>query len=190
MEATTMGGPGSGRRLYRKAVVEDCLQLDANRWMRQGLRDRVRMAGTWRWIYPGGRSFSVDYELDTREPDEAFAQLWYGWVWTPTGEPDWVDYRVDLTATWPHLGGLRWWFVCPLLVGGVACRRRVGKLYLPPRARYFGCRHCHRLTYTSCQEHDKRVDALRRNPEALAAILDNPEGASFQALCLAIKADL
>jgi hypothetical protein len=183
-----MGGPGSGRRLHKKAVVEDCLQLDANRWMRQGLRDRVRMAGTWRWTYPGGRRFSVDYEVDTFDPEEPFAQLWYGWVWG-SGEPEWADYRVDLTATWPHLGGLRWWFVCPLLVDGVACRRRVGKLYLPPRGRYFGCRHCHRLTYTSCQEHDKRVDALRRNPEAVAAILDNPEGASLQQLALALKAE-
>jgi hypothetical protein len=28
----------------------------------------------------------------------------------------------------------------------------VGKLYLPPPGRCFGCRHCDRLTYTSCQE--------------------------------------
>jgi hypothetical protein len=31
----------------------------------------------------------------------------------------------------------------------------VGKLYLPPHARYFGCRHRHELTYTSCQERRK-----------------------------------
>jgi hypothetical protein len=184
-----MGGPGSGRRLDKKMVVEDCLQLDANCWMRAGLGVRVRMAGTWRWTYPGGRRFTVHYELNTFDPEEPFAQLSYGWVGR-LGEPEWADYRVDLTATYPHLGGVRWWFVCPLFVGGVACRRRVGKLYLPPRARYFGCRHCHRLTYTSCQEHDKRVDALRRNTEALAAILDNPEGAGLQQLALALKADL
>jgi hypothetical protein len=28
----------------------------------------------------------------------------------------------------------------------------VAKLYLPPGERRFGCRHCHRLTYTSCRE--------------------------------------
>jgi len=37
----------------------------------------------------------------------------------------------------------------------------VGKLHLPGRARYFGCRHCHDLTYTSCQESRKR-DAFYR----------------------------
>jgi hypothetical protein len=37
----------------------------------------------------------------------------------------------------------------------VAAGRRVGKLYLPPGARYFGCRLCYDLTYTSCQESHK-----------------------------------
>jgi hypothetical protein len=46
-------------------------------------------------------------------------------------------------TTRPHLGGLRWWFVCPLIVGGCACGRRCAKLYLhgqflgpPSAARY------------------------------------------------------
>jgi hypothetical protein len=68
---------------------------------------------------------------------------------------------VELTTTRPRFGGLRWWFVCPLLVSGRPCRRRVGKLYLPPRARYFGCRHCYDLTYTSCQESRKYDGAFR-----------------------------
>ena len=28
-------------------------------------------------------------------------------------------------------------------------------LYLPPWGRYFGCRDCHGLTYTSCRESHK-----------------------------------
>ena len=39
--------------------------------------------------------------------------------------------------------------------------RRVRKLYLPPRGRYFGCRQCHDLTYTSCQESHKDDRAYR-----------------------------
>jgi hypothetical protein len=77
-----------------------------------------------------------------------------------------------------------------LVVSGSPCYRRVGKLYLPPGGRYFGCRHCYDLTYTSCQEHDKRVDALRRNPELLAAILVNPDAALDSKLILALKAVL
>ena len=74
-------------------------------------------------------------------------------------------------------------------MNGHACNRRVAKLYLPPGGRYFGCRHCYRLTYRSVQEHDKRVDALRRNPAALNTILADPAAhlLSGRAL-LAIKA--
>src|SRR5262249_46565638 len=66
-----------------------------------------------------------------------------------------LNYPIGLTSTVPRFGGLRWWFVCPLVVRGVPCRRRVGKLYLPGNARYFGCRRCYDLTYTSCQESGK-----------------------------------
>ena len=34
----------------------------------------------------------------------------------------------------------------------------MGKLYLPPGARYY-CRHCYELTYTSCQE-SRKFDAM------------------------------
>jgi hypothetical protein len=43
----------------------------------------------------------------------------------------------------------------------MTCGRRVGKLYLPPAGRYFGCRVCHGLTYQSCQESGK-YDSLYR----------------------------
>ena len=74
------------------------------------------------------------------------------------------------------------------MVHGEACYWQVAKLYLPPGSRYFGCRHCHNLTYTSCQEHDKRVDALRRNPEALSALMDDAKALSTSQLLLALKA--
>jgi hypothetical protein len=43
-------------------------------------------------------------------------------------------------------------------------------------------------TYNSCQEHDSRVSALRRNPAKLNAILDNFRGASPDQLDPALKA--
>ena len=57
--------------------------------------------------------------------------------YTANGNP--VDYRVRLTSTRPNFGGLRWWFVCPLV------RRRVAKLYLPPGQIYFGSREAYGL---------------------------------------------
>jgi hypothetical protein len=64
-----------------------------------------------------------------------------------------ISYKVSLVSTPCHYGNKRWWFICPLGMDGQACNRRVGILYL--RGRYFGCRHCHDLTYTSCQESHK-----------------------------------
>ena len=52
-----------------------------------------------------------------------------------------MDYPVGLTTTPLPGGGLRWWFLCPLVVSGVPWGRRVGKLYMPPGGRYFGWRH-------------------------------------------------
>ena len=76
-------------------------------------------------------------------------------------EPNSAAYSIKLTTTCPHLGGLRWWFTCPLMISGRECRQRVAKLYLPPTAHYFGCRHCHELTYTSCQK-SRKYDPLDR----------------------------
>ncbi len=154
-----MGGLGSGNRDHRwrkKTVVEDCLEIDANRWMREGiLRADVHRTGSWRWTYTAGGSFLVNYEVNTLDQLAASVHLWYSWEWTATKERDSANYRVDLTATRPHLGGLRWWFLCPLTVNHRACTRQVGRLYLPPDARYFGCRHCYDLTYTTCQKSHK-----------------------------------
>jgi hypothetical protein len=87
-----------------------------------------------------------------------------------------------------HRGGLLWWFLCPVPLGRGCCGRRVRKLYLPPGGHYFGCRDCHNLTYRSAQEHDKRVDALRRDRRALRARMNDLEGLSTGELLLALKA--
>jgi hypothetical protein len=161
-----MGGAGSGNHWSRcgaKTVVEECLRLDANRWMREGiLTAGIRAIGSWRWTYTNGKGFVVNYEVDTLDTAQATLRLWYSWVWRSVAEPQSADYHLDLRTTRPRFGGLRWWFVCPLCVNGRGCGRRVGKLYLPPHARYFGCRHCHRLTYTSCRESHK-FDRLYRH---------------------------
>ena len=156
-----MGGPGSGNHYHwwrrgKKTAVEDCLSIEANRWARAGsLKAGVRLSGSWHWTYRSGSGFTVNYEVDTLDLSCPFVRLWYSWVWTGKQQREAADYRVLLTATRPRFGGLRWWFICPLSVAGRPCGRRVGKLHLPPGDRYFGCRHCYNLTYTSCQKSRK-----------------------------------
>jgi hypothetical protein len=95
----------------------------------------------------GGGEFFFRYELDTLDPRSADILLSYP-VRVRGGGYEWAYCRPLLEGTAQHFGGVRWWFLCPL----AGCGRRVAKLYLPPGGRYFGCRRCHRLTYTSCQE--------------------------------------
>jgi hypothetical protein len=187
-----MGGPGSGDHYHwwrgaKKEVVEDCRSLDANRWMREGiLTAGIRRTGGWNRYRDASREqveSSIGYEVDTTGP-LPWVRLFY--TITRTGEK--LDYRIRLATTRPRFGGLRWWFICPLIVNGRACEGRAAKLYLPPGGRYFGCRACHRLTYRSVQEHDPRVSAFRRNPELLAAMMANPERCPPGQLILLLKA--
>jgi hypothetical protein len=173
-----MGGLGSGCdyhwwRPSKKTVVEDCRSLDASRWMREGiLTEGLRHRGTWCWYRDaGGKEITsrIEYEVDTTEAGP-WVRLFY--TFTESGER--VDYRIGLTVTRLRFGGLRWWFVCPLVVNDNPCKRRVRKLYLPPTGSYFGCRHCHCLTYTSCQE-SRKYDSLyqdmaRRSGEDMATV--------------------
>ena len=165
-----MGGLGSGNR-YRwdkKTVVEDCLSIDANRWTCEGiLKVGVHHRGRWSWTYSNGKGFALNYLVDGQDPDHASLHLTYSWTWGNTEKPESADYTVRLTTTRPYLGGLRWWFICPLIVNGEACNRRVAKLYLPGSARYFGCRHCHRLTYESVQKHDYRCAHLKQKTQTI-----------------------
>jgi hypothetical protein len=187
-----MGGRGSGSYYHwwrgsKKTVVEDCRNLDANRWMREGiLKADVWHKGSWAWFRDAARTektSSIGYEVNTR-----VVPPWVRLFYTFTESKDEIDYRIRLVTTLPRFGGLRWWFICPLVVNDRPCGRRVGKLYLTPDGRYFGCRHCHSLTYTTCQKHDKRVDFLRRNPAALEMLAADLEGASLAQLGLILKA--
>ena len=66
-------------------------------------------------------------------------------------EPIKRDYKVYLDQTACHYGGRRSWFICPLTVDGVVCRRRVAKLYYGDT--WYGCRHCMGLGYQKQYEY-------------------------------------
>ena len=139
-----MGGFGSGNRTSRanKTAVEDCLTL--------AVRDIPKppyAPGYFIWRSHAGDIITGAAYRVSWDEGGPMARLTY---WLRDGQVVQTGFRYQTTR--PGLGGLRWWFECPLTVNGVPCGRRVGRLYLPPWARYFGCRHCFRLTYRSCQQ--------------------------------------
>jgi len=140
-----MGGPGSGnwwRWQGKKSTVEESLVVAV-----KDLRKRLYAgaAGSLTWTWNSGSKSSIGYYV-TGSADFPTVHLHYRWRDTED-----VNIPVRLTTTPTHFGRPRFWFICPLIVGGIACNRRAGKLYLPPGAKYFGCRKCHDLTYRSAQ---------------------------------------
>ena len=60
-----------------------------------------------------------------------------------------------------RLGGTRPYFICPGVMNGAACGRRVAKLH--GAGRYFLCRHCYSLAYASQSESEADRDLRRAN---------------------------
>lgn len=79
--------------------------------------------------------------------DDKYARFIYTQTDNSTGEKKDFDYKVPIVETPCHLGGIRYWFKCPLYKNGQYCGRRVGVLYKD--GDWFGCRHCYDLTYAS-----------------------------------------
>jgi hypothetical protein len=156
-----MGGSGSGRWGWhdKKTTVEECLILSAGKLARDGIIAQSPGSGWLWWTNTATceRIASAGYSREING-DLVVLRLRYT-VTRRDGESADIDEPLRLQTTPSAVGGMRWWLTCPLVVNGRACGRRVGKLYLPPGARCFGCRNCHDLTYTSCQE-SHRYDRL------------------------------
>ena len=141
-----MGGPGSGNHYHWWRVARKPSWRTARRWtqttqMRESVVvPGIHRTGGWKWFNAatGEKTSSIGYEVCTLDMSAPWLRLHYRFTERNVA----IDYRVRLTTTRPRFGGLRWWFVCPLVVGGQPCNRRVGKLFLPPAGRYFGCRPC------------------------------------------------
>ena len=155
-----MGGPGSGRQGWwnKRTTVEQCLTLDANQLMRDGmLASGVCLSGilTWSNTRTGERVSSIGYMVNT-----VAGQPWMRLIYTAQDDQQDLNYQVSLQTTRPYYGGLRWWLTCPIVNDRRQCNRRVAKLHLPPGGKHFGCRQCFDLTYVSCQDSHK-YDRIR-----------------------------
>ncbi len=177
-----MGGTFSGYKGAKKRVVESCNSIDTADLNRLRLFvPGTNRSGSLEWRREGERepSSSVGYAITVGGTDGTL-RLQYQF-----GHPaERLDYTVRLVTTGCHLGGARWWFVCPLAKDGAPCGRRVRKLYRS--GRYFGCRRCHNLTYRSTQESDSRVYAALRTGLDLDAI-HTPGRMSVSQLGFALK---
>lgn len=133
-----MGGRGSGpygnSGKRSKVAADECRSISVTRLHREGILEPGRETG-WNWRNWRGQ---VTFSVGIQAADNSILL-----AYRLRGEL--VHYRVQLTRTACNYGGSRPWFICP----AQDCGRRAGNLYL--RGRYFLCRKCHDLSYSSCQ---------------------------------------
>jgi len=177
-----------GRRPWSyRHTVEQCRAIDIPWLSRHRYLSGGLYAGTIEWRNAASEvtgSIGIQVSVNSIDYGTSYVRLIYTQTNTVTKEKMDLDYTIELVTTPCNFGGVRYWFICPLFVNGRHCGRRIGKLYLPPGATYFGCRHCHNLTYQCQKEHNKRMDVLLKHPELL---LSEAGAVGFKSLSKALK---
>jgi hypothetical protein len=171
-----MGGFGSGRPSGSGRIkVEACRSLDVNRMHQAGCLE-PGWVGSWQWSVDGERVAWIS----ARVGNDAL-HLSYRFS---SGGSEWEDVAetVRIVRKSCRFGGTRPYFICPGVVNGVFCGRRVAKLHGP--GRYFLCRHCYRLAHASQSENVwdrllRRANKIRHRlggDAGMASPLRKPKG--------------
>lgn len=172
-----MGGFGSGRPAGSGRVAAECCRaIDVNRLQAERCL-HPGWPGGWQWTHEGETVASINVRAETDRLHLSYR--------VRIGEGEWQDVNetVRIVRVPCHLGGERPYFICPGVVDGIACGRRVVKLYQP--GRYFLCRHCYRLCHASQSESEldravRRASKIRRrldgDPNTAADFPPRPKG--------------
>ena len=141
-----------------KEKVEDSRSIDINR-LHEAECLAPGWSGGWKWTRDGETSASINLRAETDRLHLSYRVRSYGREWQD------IEETVSIVYIPCRFGGSRPYFLCPGVINGKSCRRRVAKLH--GAGRYFLCRHCYRLAYTSQHESDwdramRRADKIRQ----------------------------
>jgi len=171
-----MGGFGSGRPSGSgRDTVESCCSIDVNRLHKAGCL-WPGWTGGWQWTLDDKvvASISLRAEAD---------RLHLAYRVRMSGEWEDVEETVRIVRVPCRFGGFRPYFICPGVVNGIGCGRRITRLYGP--GRYFLCRHCYRLSHASQSESEwdraiRRTNKIRQrlggDPDIAASFPKRPKG--------------
>jgi hypothetical protein len=141
----------------KKSPTDDYKKIESWWLKRHGYLDPSlwRKEGRIEWTYAiANTKHSVDIATRTKNDEGIAPYLEINYTQTEYGVGKKVfDYKIQMVSTPCQYGGVRWWFICPLVKGGIACGRRIGVLY--KGGDYFGCRQCYNLTYNSRNRNHK-----------------------------------
>ena len=164
-----MGGFGSGRRSSSaRDTVESCRSIDVNRMYEAGCLVHG-WSGGLQWTREGEQIACINVRTEADR-----LHLWYR---ARGGGGDWRDVAetVRVVRVACHFGGTRPYFICPGVVNGITCQKRVAKLY--GAGRYFLCRNCYRLSYASQSE--DVLDRVHRRADKIRQRLGVERGATW-----------
>lgn len=134
-----------GRYPYSTKIEADYLKKLEIWWLkRNGFLDFWAKSSIVSWTHSSGNESTIRI-IPLVGDEDGFIRLKY--VQISNDKEEKFDYKVELTTTDCNFGGKRYWFICPLTTNDKYCGRRIGVLYKV--GDYFGCRHCHNLTYDS-----------------------------------------
>ena len=166
---------GTAKR-HRRDKVESCCSIDVNRLHKMGcLRDG--WAGGLQRISDGEKGALINLRAEADQLHLSYRVRIGGGEWEDVAE------TVGIVRSQCQYGGVRPYFICPGVVNGVACGRRVAKLHAA--GRYFLCRHCYRLAHASQSEGAwdrrlRRANKIRRrlggDPDLVASFPPKPRG--------------
>jgi hypothetical protein len=172
-----MGGFGSGRPSGSgRDTVETCRSIDVNRLHKAGCL-WPGWRGGWQWTRDGEKVAWIDLRAEADRLHLTYRVRVAGGEWQDVSE------TVRIVRVPCQFGGSRSYFICPGVVNGIACGRRVAKLHGP--GRYFLCRHCYRLAHASQSESGwdralRRANKIRQrlggNPGVAASFPKKPKG--------------
>ena len=142
-----MGGSGSGdwHRWDSKITTESQHKIDI-RWLKKQGYLRSMNFGSLSWSRGNKQTGSIGFRMEADRMVLDYRHRPRGGEWEN------VEQVVLFDRTSCNYGGHRTWFFCP------RCWRRVAVLC--GAGKFFLCRHCYNLTYTSQQE--SRADRLMR----------------------------
>ena len=142
-----MGGYGSGSwyRWDSKSTTESQHRIDI-RWLKKQGYLRPGNFRLLSWSRGNEQTGSIGYRMEADRMVLNYRHRPHG------GEWEQVEQTISFDRTPCNYGGHRTWFLCP------RCWKRVAVLY--GTGKYFFCRHCYDLTYSSQQE--SKLDRLMR----------------------------
>jgi len=142
-----MGGLGSGSwsRWDSKSTTESQHRIDI-RWLKKQGYLRPGSVRYLSWSWRNKQTGYINYRMEADRMVLDYRYRFNGGEWED------VEQTVSFDRTPCNYGEHRTWFLCP------RCWKRVAVLY--GAGKYFLCRHCYNLTYSSQQE--SRLNRLMR----------------------------